>query len=62
MNEEIITIKEVAVYLKITEKTAYRLVADDKIPGFKVGGAWRFRKDDIDNWTREQTTGHKRHD
>ncbi|SCX83978.1 transcriptional regulator, AlpA family [Nitrosospira sp. Nl5] len=61
MTSEIMTIKEVAVYLKITEKTAYRLAADEKIPGFKVGGAWRFRKDDIDNWTREHTTGRKKH-
>lgn len=59
MSNEIMTIKEVAVYLKITEKTAYRLVAESKIPGFKVGGAWRFRKDEIDNWTREQTKGRK---
>ena len=32
------TIREVAEYLKLTEKTAYRYAADGKIPGFKVGG------------------------
>lgn len=48
------TIKEVASYLKITEKTAYRLTADGEIPGFKVGGAWRFRKLEIDAWIDER--------
>ena len=52
MPEDIYTIKEVAEYLKITEKTAYRLAAEKKIPGFKVGGSWRFRRDEIDKFTR----------
>ena len=38
MDSDIMTIREVAEYLKLTEKTAYRHVADGKIPGFKVGG------------------------
>jgi len=50
MDDEIWTIKEVAAYLKLKEKTAYALVAKGKIPGFKVGGAWRFRRADIENW------------
>lgn len=50
MASEIMTIKEVAVYLKLTEKTAYRLVADGEIPGFKVGGSWRFRRGEIEAW------------
>lgn len=54
MNTDIMTIKEVAEYLKLTEKTAYRLAAEGKIPGFKVGGAWRFRRRDIDRWIEEQ--------
>jgi len=41
----ILTIKEVAEYLKVTERTIYRLAAAKKIPGFKVGGMWRFRQD-----------------
>ena len=53
MNTDIMTIKEVSEYLKLTEKTAYRLAAEGKIPGFKVGGSWRFRREDIVNWTKE---------
>ena len=47
---DIMTIREVADYLKLTEKTAYRLVAEGKIPGFKVGGSWRFRRTEIEGW------------
>lgn len=57
MTDEILTIKEVAAYLKIKEKTAYRLVADGKIPGFKVGGSWRFRQSEIETWIDEQGEG-----
>jgi excisionase family DNA binding protein len=53
-NEEIFTIKELAVYLKLAEKTAYRLASDGKLPGFKVGGAWRFRKAEVDRWIKQQ--------
>ncbi len=47
---DIMTIREVADYLKLTEKTAYRPVAEGKIPGFKVGGSWRFRRSEIEDW------------
>ncbi len=53
-DEGILTMKEVAEYLKIAEKTAYRFALEGKIPGFKVGGAWRFRKSEIDRWISEQ--------
>jgi len=50
MNDEILTLKEVAVYLKLAEKTAYKLAAAGKLPGFKVGGSWRFKREDINLW------------
>lgn len=53
-NNDILTVKELAAYLKIAEKTAYRFVAEGKIMGFKVGGSWRFRKSKIDRWISEQ--------
>ncbi|NNN27140.1 helix-turn-helix domain-containing protein [Pseudomonas nitroreducens] len=55
MPEEIMTLKELAGYLKLAEKTAYRLAADGTIPGFKVGGSWRFRKAVIEDWIDQQT-------
>lgn len=49
-DDEILTIKELASYLKIAEKTTYRFVSEGRIPGFKVGGSWRFRRSDIESW------------
>lgn len=50
MEADIMTVKEVAEYLKINEKTAYSLAAEGKLPGFKVGGSWRFRQSDLGEW------------
>jgi excisionase family DNA binding protein len=52
---DILMIKEVAEYLKVTERTIYRLAAAKKIPAFKVGGSWRFSRGDIDIWISLQT-------
>lgn len=52
---EILTIKQVAEYLRVTERTIYRLAAAKKIPAFKVGGTWRFRTADIDGWIVAQS-------
>ncbi len=54
MPNEIMTVKEVSEYLKLAEKTTYRLAAKKELPGFKVGGSWRFDKKDIDNWIASQ--------
>lgn len=55
MTDDIWTIKELAAYLKLKEKTAYALVAKGEIPGFKVGGSWRFSAKEIENWIKEQS-------
>ena len=53
-NDNIMTMKELAVYLKIAEKTAYRFASEGRVTSFKVGSAWRFRKNKIDLWISEQ--------
>jgi excisionase family DNA binding protein len=51
---EMMTLRELAAYLKMPEKTLYRLAAESKVPGFKVGASWRFRKSEIDKWIERQ--------
>ncbi|WP_432807223.1 helix-turn-helix domain-containing protein [Providencia alcalifaciens] len=53
MHDEILTLKQVADYLKVNEKTVYRLIASKKIPCFKVGHSWRFKKEDLELWIQE---------
>ncbi|EGL64212.1 excisionase [Agrobacterium sp. ATCC 31749] len=50
MDDDIITIREVAEYLRLREKTTYALAAKGELPGFKVGGSWRFRKSALEKW------------
>lgn len=55
MSQGVLTIREVAEYLKVNEKTVYSLAQKRRIPGFKVGGQWRFRREDLEAWISAQT-------
>lgn len=48
--DEILTIDEVATYLKAGKRTVYRLASRRKLPAFKLGGTWRFRRAELDQW------------
>ncbi len=48
--DEILMIDEVTTYLKAAKRTVYRLAANGKLPAFKLGGTWRFRRGDLDKW------------
>ncbi len=52
MKEKALTVKQVAEYLQVNERTIYKLAQAGKIPCFKVAGTWRFWKREIDKWTR----------
>ncbi len=51
---ESLTLKQIADFLKVTERTIYRLAAAKQIPAFKVGGTWRFSRTDINQWIQQQ--------
>ena len=44
------TVRDVAGFLSVDEKTIYRLAKKGKLPGFKVAGTWRFQLEDIQCW------------
>ena len=50
MPDEVLTIKEVAVLLKLADKTVYSMAQQGELPAFKVRGQWRFRQSDFDRW------------
>lgn len=50
---EVLTIEELAVYLKIAKSTLYKLSQEGRIPAQKVGRHWRYRKDAIDRWLED---------
>ncbi len=50
---EILTLEDVATYLKAGKRTVYRLAQKGEIPAFKLGGTWRFRRSELDRWIAE---------
>lgn len=52
---EIMTVKEVASYLKMKPVTIYKLAKEGKIPAFRVASFWRFKKDLIDKWLSDES-------
>lgn len=49
-NGGLMTIEEVAQYLKVTRRTIYEWLKQNKIPAVKLVGQWRFKRDRIDSW------------
>jgi excisionase family DNA binding protein len=54
MSEQIMTSKDVESYLKLNERTVYRMATAAKIPSFKVGILRRFKKEEIETWITQQ--------
>jgi excisionase family DNA binding protein len=52
---EIMTVKDVAVYLKMKPVTIYKLAKEGRIPAFRVASFWRFKKDLIDKWLSDES-------
>ena len=47
---EILTLDEVAAFLKAGKRTVYRFAQSGEIPAFKLGGTWRFRRSELERW------------
>lgn len=58
---EILTIDEVAAYLRLTPQTIYKWAQEKRIPAVKLGKEWRFRRSIIDRWFDEQLLGNDSH-
>jgi excisionase family DNA binding protein len=61
MTDPILTLPEVAVLLKVAEKTVYTMARKGQIPAFKVRGQWRFKYDDIEQWIDGQKAAVRGH-
>lgn len=57
LDNDILTIEEVATYLRLTPQTIYKWAQEKRIPAAKLGKEWRFRKSIIDRWLDEQILG-----
>lgn len=58
--DALMTIDEVAFYLRLSKDTVYRMVQKGRIPASKVGMQWRFRRSDVDLWLdKNKNVGHE---
>jgi len=58
--DDILTIEEVAKYLRVSERTVYDWAQKGEIPAGKIGTVWRFKKDEIEKWVNERLTSSTR--
>jgi excisionase family DNA binding protein len=58
----ILTVHEVAEYLRMSEAKVYRLAKEGRLPVVRIGKAWRFRKDLLDDWLSQCTESSIRSD
>lgn len=56
---EILTLEEVAAFLKAGKRTVYRFAQNGEIPAFKLGGTWRFRRSELESWIEANSNQHK---
>jgi excisionase family DNA binding protein len=54
-NDDILTVKEICDLLQVHQSTVYKLVREGRIPSFRIGSEWRFRKDVILRWMAEKS-------
>lgn len=54
MADEVLTIQEIAVLLKLADKTVYSMAQKGELPAFKVRGQWRLRRADFEAWMERQ--------
>ncbi|MDR2080122.1 MAG: PTS sugar transporter subunit IIA [Treponema sp.] len=59
MMDDILTIDEVAKYLRVSERTVYDWAQRGEIPSGKIGTVWRFKKSDIENWVNDRLSSNK---
>ncbi len=56
IDHEVLTVKEICDLLQVHPSTIYKLIQQDKIPSFRVGSDWRFRRDLIERWMAERSS------
>jgi PTS system nitrogen regulatory IIA component len=59
VEEAILTIEEVAHYLRVSERTVYDWAQKGEIPSGKIGTVWRFKKTEIEQWVNDRLSGNR---
>jgi excisionase family DNA binding protein len=54
-HKEVMNLREASQYLGISPETLYKYLSADRIPAFKLGNRWRFKKDLLDRWIEKKS-------
>ena len=54
-DQEVLTVKDVCDLLRVHPSTLYKMIKEGKVPTFRIGSKWRFRKDAILRWMAEKS-------
>jgi excisionase family DNA binding protein len=54
---EVMNIRQASEYLGVSPDTLYKYVSENKIPAFKLGNRWKFKKALLDRWMESQSSG-----
>lgn len=60
MEDRWFSVEEISVYLGVTKDTIYKWLSEKNLPAHKVGRLWKFKKEDVDVWVKNQANSHKR--
>lgn len=52
--DQVMTIDDLSIYLKLSKSTLYKLVQEGKVPGQKIGKHWRFHREIVDSWLKDE--------
>ncbi len=53
--KEVMTLREASEYLGISPDTLYKYLSENRVPAFKLGNRWRFKKDLLDRWMERKS-------
>jgi len=60
MEDRWLSVEEISVYLGVTKDTVYKWLSEKNLPAHKVGRLWKFKKEDVDVWVKNQANSQKR--
>jgi excisionase family DNA binding protein len=60
MEDRWLSVEEISVYLGVTKDTVYKWLSEKNLPAHKVGRLWKFKKEDVDVWVKNQANSQTR--
>jgi len=61
MPDKWLTLEQIADYLQVSKEKVYKLCQRGRMPASKIGGQWRFDKNEVENWARQQRPQKAKH-